>query len=93
MLGVLYYKHHYITKRICELLISNSRFLIQNLLKQLFCCTDIKESCFFVAKIRKILGLNNLHRPNGLATVFFHALIDFKIKKEYLEDQVWGTLL
>ena len=32
-LGVL--KHHYITKRICELLIDNSRFLIYNLLNQL----------------------------------------------------------
>ena len=32
-LGVL--KHHYITKRIRELLIGNSRFLIHNLLNQL----------------------------------------------------------
>ena len=32
-LGVL--KHHYITKRICELLIGNSRILIYNLLNQL----------------------------------------------------------
>ena len=32
-LGVL--KHHYITKRIRELLIGNSRFLIYNLLNQL----------------------------------------------------------
>ena len=32
-LGVL--KHHYINKRICELLIGNSRFLIYNLLNQL----------------------------------------------------------
>ena len=28
-------KHHYITKRICELLIDNLRFLIYNLLNQL----------------------------------------------------------
>ena len=33
-LGVL--KHHYITKRIRELLIGNSRFLIYNLLSQLY---------------------------------------------------------
>ena len=32
-LGVL--KHHYITKRICELLMGNSRFLIYNSLNQL----------------------------------------------------------
>ena len=32
-LGVL--KHHYITKRICEFLIGNLRFLIYNLLNQL----------------------------------------------------------
>ena len=32
-LGLL--KHHYFTKRLCELLIGNSRFLIYNLLNQL----------------------------------------------------------
>ena len=36
-LGVL--KHHYTTKRICELLIGNSRFLIYDLLNQLLYCT------------------------------------------------------
>ena len=36
-LGVL--KNHYITKRIRELLIGSSRFLIYNLLNQLLYCT------------------------------------------------------
>ena len=36
-LGVV--KHHYITKRIRELLIGNSRFLISNLLNQSLYCT------------------------------------------------------
>ena len=56
-LGVL--KHHYITKRIRELLIGNSRFLIRNSLNQLLYYTDIKESCLFIAEVVKILGLNN----------------------------------
>ena len=55
--GVL--KHHYITKRIRELLIGNSRFLIHNSLNQLLYYMDIKESCLFVAEIVKILYLNN----------------------------------
>ena len=54
-LGVL--KHHYIAKRIRELLIGNSKFLIHNSLNQLFYCKDIKESCFFVAKIVETLDL------------------------------------
>ena len=41
-LGVL--KHHYISKRICELLIDNS-------LNQLLYYTDIKQNCRFVAEI------------------------------------------
>ena len=56
-LGVL--KHHCITKRIREVLIGNSRFLIHNSLKQLLYCTDIKESCLFVAEIVKHLDLIN----------------------------------
>ena len=52
-LGVL--KHHYITKRIRELLIGNSRFLIYNLLNQL----GIKESCLFVTEFVETLDLNN----------------------------------
>ena len=53
VLGVL--KHHYITKRIRELLIGNSRFLIYNLLNQL----GIKESCLFVTEFVETLDLNN----------------------------------
>ena len=57
--GVL--KHHYITKRICKLLIGKSRFLIHNSLNQLlYYYTDIKERCLFVAEIVENLGLNNL---------------------------------
>ena len=48
-LGVL--KHHYITKRIPELLIGNSSFLIHNSLNQLLYYTDIKDSCLLVNKI------------------------------------------
>ena len=48
-LGVL--KDYYITKRICKLLISNSRFLIQNLLHQVL--------FLFVADIVETLDLNN----------------------------------
>ena len=51
-------KHYYITERIRELLIAISRLLIQNLLNQLICYTDIKESCFFVTEIVETLGLN-----------------------------------
>ena len=51
-LGVL--KHHYITKRIRELLIGNSRFLIPITLLY-----SIKESCLFVTKSVETLDLNN----------------------------------
>ena len=54
-LGVL--KHHYITKRIRELLIGNSRFLIYNLLVTLL--YGIKESCLFVTEFVETLDLNN----------------------------------
>ena len=57
ILGVL--KHHYITKRIRELLIDNSRFLILNSLNQLLFYTDIKETSLFVAEIVETLDLNN----------------------------------
>ena len=50
--------HHYIDKRTCELLISNSRLLIHNLLNLLY-YADIKESCLFVAKIVEIHACNN----------------------------------
>ena len=42
-------KHNYITKRIRELLIGNSRFrdLIHNSLNQVLCYTYIKERCLF----------------------------------------------
>ena len=43
-LGVL--KRHYITKRIRELLIGNSRLLIYNLLNQLLYCTVWKKVAF-----------------------------------------------
>ena len=57
-LGVL--KQHYITKRICELLIGNSRFLIHNSLNQLITLLDnIKESCLIVTEFEEILDLNN----------------------------------
>ena len=56
-LGVV--KHHYITKRIRELLIGNSRFFIYNWLNQLLFYTDIKESCLFVTEIVETLDLNN----------------------------------
>ena len=52
-------EHHYITKRIGELLIGNSRFLIHNSLNQLPYHRDIKESCLFVAEIVEFLDLNN----------------------------------
>ena len=54
-LGVL--KHYYITKRIRDFLIGNSRFLIHNSLNRLLYYTDIKES--FVAEIVETLDLNN----------------------------------
>ena len=51
-------KHHYITKRIRELLIGNSRFLIHRSLNQLLHYTDIKESsCIFLVEIAEILDL------------------------------------
>ena len=58
-LGVL--KHHYITKRIREPLINNSRFLIYNLLNQLLYSLlhGIKESCFFVTEFVETFDLNN----------------------------------
>ena len=52
-------KYHYITKRIHELVIGHSRFLIHNSLNQLLYYTDITESCLFVTKIVKTLDLNN----------------------------------
>ena len=56
-------KHHYITNRIRELLIGNSRFLIQNFLGKLLCYKDEKESCLFVGEITETLDLSNLGRP------------------------------
>ena len=56
-LGVL--KHHYKTKRICELLIGNLIFLIHNLLNQLLYYANIKESCLFMVEIVETLDLNN----------------------------------
>ena len=56
-LGVL--KHHCIIKRIHELLIGNSRFLIHNSLNRLLCYTDIKEKCLFVVETVETLDLNN----------------------------------
>ena len=56
-LGVL--KHHYITKRIHEILIGNSRFLIYNLFKPITLLYGIKESCLFVPKFVETLDLNN----------------------------------
>ena len=52
-------KHHYIIKKIRELLIGNSRFLINNPLNQLLYYTGVKENCLFVAKIVEISNLNN----------------------------------
>ena len=56
-LGVL--KYHYITNRIRQLLIGNLRFLIQNLLSQLLCYTDIKERYLLLAEIVENLDLSN----------------------------------
>ena len=67
-LGAL--KHHYIIKIICELLNGYSRFLIQNLLNQLLCYADIKESWLFVAETVETLDLKIYGRLDGLATVF-----------------------
>ena len=53
-----------ITKRIIELLIGNSRFLIHNLLNQLFYYADIKESSLFLTK-----NFRNF-RDDCIATVF-----------------------
>ena len=55
-LGVL---KHYITDGICELLISNSRFIIHNSWNQVLYYTDIKENCLFVAEIVDTLDPNN----------------------------------
>ena len=51
--------HHYIRKRIPELLIGNSKFLIQKLLNQILCDTDVNEHRLFVAEIGETLDLNN----------------------------------
>ena len=67
-------KHNHITKRVRERLISNSRFLNQNLLNQLFCYADVKQNYLFVAYVAKTLDLNNLGRSNGLTTVFPHLV-------------------
>ena len=58
-LGIL--KHHYITKKIRELLIGNPRFLIYNSLNQLLYNYnyDIKESCLFETEFVETLDLNN----------------------------------
>ena len=40
-------QRHYIAKLICELLIVNSKFEIQNLSNRLLCYTDNKESLPF----------------------------------------------
>ena len=48
-------KHYYITKRFCELLSGNSKFLIQNCLNQLFYYMDVKVSYLFVAEIDETL--------------------------------------
>ena len=63
-------KQHYITKIVNELLVGNSRFLIQDLLNQLLCYENIKESCLFVTEIVGVLDPNNWGMSNGLATVF-----------------------
>ena len=52
-------KHHYIAKRIGELLIVNSRSLLDNSLNQLLYYTDLKESCLFVAENPETLDINN----------------------------------
>ena len=52
-------KHHYITQKIRELLIGNSKFLIYNPLNQSLYYTDIKESCLFVTEFVETLDLNN----------------------------------
>ena len=52
-------KHYYITERILERLIGNSRFLINNSLNQLPYYMDIKGSCLFVAETEEKLDLNN----------------------------------
>ena len=60
----------YIIKRIRELLIGNSRILIQNLLNHLLCYTDIKESCLFVAETLITLDQNTSESLDDLATGF-----------------------
>ena len=52
-------KRHYVTKRIREFLIDNSRFLIRNSLNHLLYFSDVKESCLFVAEIVETLDLTN----------------------------------
>ena len=52
-------KQHYITKIVNELLVGNSRFLIQDLLNQLLCYENIKESCLFVTETVGALDPNN----------------------------------
>ena len=63
-------KNRCINKRIRGLLVGTFRFLIQNLLNQLLCHKNIKESYLFAAEIEETLDLNNLGKPDGLATVF-----------------------
>ena len=63
-------KHSYIAKRIRGILIDNLRLFIHNLLSQLLCYTDIRESSLFVVKIVETLQINILRKPYGLATAF-----------------------
>ena len=72
-------KHHYISHRIrsvSNVMVfkhfsnGNLRFLIQSLLKQSFCYTDMKESDIAVAESIETIGLNNLGEPNEIETVF-----------------------
>ena len=37
---------------------------------------------FFMVSIVETLDLNILGRPDGLVTVFFHAWLDYKTKKQ-----------
>ena len=63
-------KYSTLQKEFVRLLTGNLRFLIQNVLNELLCYTDIKESCLFMAEVKKTLELNNQGRSNGLGTVF-----------------------
>ena len=59
----------------------SSRFLIQNLLNQLLCYADIKESWLFVAETVETLDLKSMEDSMDLQQ-FFHVWIDFNNKKE-----------